>query len=177
MPLRPARTKPALWQGTRTASITGTAQPVAARPRRTSWSRRRSGRCSTALSNGGRARRTIGLPRQASPPISSPICQPKHRDTRGGGCPMAALASDLPRLAAPSRIAFAAGVRGLTDTIAAQLERLGHEKPAMMAGSVIAELFGSLSLARCEPDRERSDAILVAARQSLLRRLGLRRVS
>ena len=101
----------------------------------------------------------------------------EHRDTRSGGCPMAALASDLPRLAAPSRTAFAAGVRRLTDAMAAQLERVGHEKPAILARSVIAELFGSLSLARCEPDRERSDAILVAARQSLLRRLGLRRPS
>ena len=90
---------------------------------------------------------------------------------------MAALASDLPRLAAPSRAAFAAGVRRLADAMAAQLERVGHEKPAILARSVIAELFGSLSLARCEPDRERSDAILVAARQSLLRRLGLRRPS
>src|SRR2546428_1417570 len=62
----------------------------------------------------------------------------EHGDTRGGGCPLAALASDLPRLAAPSRTAFAAGVRGLTDAIAAQLERLRHEKPAMMAGSGVA---------------------------------------
>jgi TetR/AcrR family transcriptional regulator, transcriptional repressor for nem operon len=102
---------------------------------------------------------------------------PGHRDTRSGGCPMAALASELPRLAAPSRTAFAAGVRRLTDAIAAQLERLGQEKPAMLASSVMAELVGGLLLARCEPDRERSDAILAAARQSLLRRLGLRRVS
>src|SRR2546427_3892133 len=65
----------------------------------------------------------------------------EHGDTRGGGCPLAALASDLPRLAAPSRTAFAAGVRGLTDAIAAQLERLGHEKPAMMAGAGVAGLF------------------------------------
>src|SRR5947209_6791399 len=46
-----------------------------------------------------------------------------------------------------------------------------------LVSAAIAGLFGSLSLARCEPDRERSDAILVAARQSLLRRLGLRRPS
>src|SRR2546422_6737018 len=36
----------------------------------------------------------------------------EHGDTRGGGCPLAALASDLPRLAAPSRTAFAAGGGG-----------------------------------------------------------------
>src|SRR5207237_1505347 len=66
----------------------------------------------------------------------------EHRDTRSGGCPMAALASDLPRLAAPSRLAFAAGVRRLAGAMAAQLERGGHEKPAVLASHVLPGALG-----------------------------------
>jgi TetR/AcrR family transcriptional repressor of nem operon len=101
----------------------------------------------------------------------------EHRDAKSAGCPMVALASDLPHLASPSRTAFAAGVRRLTDALAAHLQRLGHHKPKMLASSVIAELVGGLSLARCEPDRQRSAAILLASRQALGQRLGLRRTS
>src|SRR2546428_12419138 len=62
----------------------------------------------------------------------------EHGDTRGGGCSLAALASDLPRLAAPSRTAFAAGVRGLTNAIAAQLERPRHGEPGVGGGAGVA---------------------------------------
>ncbi|MFA6229598.1 MAG: TetR/AcrR family transcriptional regulator [Rhodanobacter sp.] len=97
----------------------------------------------------------------------------KHRDARGGGCPIAALASDLPRLAEPSREAFASGVRRLAEALADKLESLGHSNAKEEGSSMVAELVGALSLARVEPDRERSDAILAASRAQLIRRLGL----
>jgi len=97
----------------------------------------------------------------------------KHRDARGSGCPMAALASDLPRLDEALREQFAAGVRRLTTTLGEKLAALGHQNVDVEAPSVVAELIGALSLARIELDPKRSDAILSASRHQLKQRLGL----
>jgi len=97
----------------------------------------------------------------------------RHRDARGQGCPMAALSSDLPRLAEPARDQFAAGVQGITASLGERLDALGHADAEAEARSVLAELIGALSLARVEPDAKRSEAILAASRSQLKRRLGL----
>jgi TetR/AcrR family transcriptional repressor of nem operon len=97
----------------------------------------------------------------------------KHRDARGSGCPMAALASDLPRLDEAVREQFAAGARRLTATLSEKLAALGHVNVDAEARSMVAELIGALSLARIEPDSKRSDAILSASRHQLKQRLGL----
>ena len=98
---------------------------------------------------------------------------PEHRDARGSGCPMPALAGDSPRLRNSARNAFAIGRRRLVDNLADCLKRLGHDEPVWLAMSVFAELVGALALARAEPDRERSDAILAASLRSLRSRLRL----
>ena len=98
---------------------------------------------------------------------------PKHRDTPGRGCPMAALGCELPRLDAAARAAFADGSRRLTDAMARSLARQGHDDAPALAASVLAELVGTLALARCETDRARSDAQLDASRRQLGRRLNL----
>jgi len=97
----------------------------------------------------------------------------RHRDARGAGCPMAALASDLPRLDDAARARFAAGVQELVAIIAGKFTTLGHADSEMLAHSTVAELIGALSLARIETDAQRSEAILVASRRQLKRRLGL----
>lgn len=97
----------------------------------------------------------------------------QHRDQRAQGCPIVALASDLPRLPANSQKAFAAGVRKLTEAIGKTLMELDFAQPQAVAQSVINELVGALSLARCEPDRERTAEILGASRTQLKARLGL----
>lgn len=97
----------------------------------------------------------------------------KHRDARGFGCPMAALAADLPRLTGKARAIFSTGARRLGDTLAARLAELGHADADAQARSAVAELIGALSLARVETDAKRSDAILETSRRSLKRRLGL----
>jgi TetR/AcrR family transcriptional repressor of nem operon len=107
----------------------------------------------------------------------------RHRDTRGAGCPMAALASDLPRLPDAAREQFAAGVRRLTLALGEKLAALndadGESTRAKNAAveararSMIAELIGALSLARIEPEARRSDGILEASRRALKQRFGL----
>ena len=100
----------------------------------------------------------------------------KHRDARNSGCPMAALASDLPRLDEAVREKFAAGASRLTTTLSEKLAALGHVDVDVEARSMVAELIGALSLARIEPDSKRSDAILSASRHQLKQRLGLEAV-
>jgi TetR/AcrR family transcriptional repressor of nem operon len=97
----------------------------------------------------------------------------EHRDARESGCPIAALASDVPRLPNLCRRAHAEGTRNLTERIAHTLRELGHRDADALAASVMAELVGALSLARVEPDESRSNAILAASRRSLRARLGL----
>lgn len=96
-----------------------------------------------------------------------------HRDARAVGCPVAALASDMPRLGASSKKAYAAGARRLTACIAAKLAELGHADGEALAASVLAELVGALAMARVELDAERSRALLAASKRALAARLHL----
>ena len=96
-----------------------------------------------------------------------------HRDSDAHGCPIAALAGDMPRLPAASRNAFAAGTRRMVGLLSAQMARLGIEPADESATALVCELMGALAMARCEPDRKRSDAMLVAARRRVKRRFSL----
>ncbi|HEX3915741.1 MAG TPA: TetR/AcrR family transcriptional regulator, partial [Caulobacteraceae bacterium] len=97
----------------------------------------------------------------------------EHRDARATGCPMPALAADLPRLTDTARARFAAGVQGLRERIATLLAGLKATDPDAEASSMIAELVGALSLARAEPDPAASDLILTRSKAALKRRLNL----
>ncbi|HEY5802424.1 MAG TPA: TetR/AcrR family transcriptional regulator [Lysobacter sp.] len=96
-----------------------------------------------------------------------------HRDAPGHGCAIAALAGEVPRLDRAARDAFAEGSHRLTQALADSLSRLGHGDAPTLATSVLAELVGTLAMARCESDRTRSDALLAASRRQLGRRLNL----
>jgi TetR/AcrR family transcriptional repressor of nem operon len=97
----------------------------------------------------------------------------EHRDGRTDGCPLPFLSADIPRLPRSSRVQFAAGVAQLVETLAGHLMRLGRADARAEASSMLAELFGALSLARAEPDRRRSNGILARSRSVLKQRLGL----
>jgi TetR/AcrR family transcriptional repressor of nem operon len=98
---------------------------------------------------------------------------PAHRDAVSTGCPMPVLAPELRRIGRPARQQFSNGVGRLTAVVAEQLHALGRPQPEADASSMMAELIGALSLARAEPDAERSAAILEASRRALISRLGL----
>lgn len=98
---------------------------------------------------------------------------PGHRDARSTGCPITALAADLPRLDGAARDIYGQGVARLTDRLIGQLSRLNLPDPAGLGHSVVAELVGALSLARATPDIAQSDRILEASRTALKHRLGL----
>jgi TetR/AcrR family transcriptional repressor of nem operon len=96
-----------------------------------------------------------------------------HRDSRTTGCPLPFLAAEAPRLNADLRQRYADGMRGLSATIAGLLRDMDVAEPETTAASVLAEMVGAVSLARAEPDPDRSYAILSASRASLKARLGL----
>ena len=96
-----------------------------------------------------------------------------HRDARTTGCAMPALAADLPRLSTAAQEAFAAGVQRMMGRIAGLLAATGHDDAETLASSMVAEMVGALSLARAEPDRDRSNLILERSLRILKQRLDL----
>ena len=98
---------------------------------------------------------------------------PGHRDARDRGCPIPALAGDLPRLDRAARARFAAGVAALTRAVAERIEQLGHGEPEALGRSIVAEMVGALSLARAEPDEQKSNEMLADSRELVKKRLGI----
>ena len=98
---------------------------------------------------------------------------PKHRDARATGCPLPALAADLPRLDDRAQAAFTLGAERLTAGLSRLTAGLEHRHAEELASSALAEMVGALSLARAMRNRRGSDAVLKHSRAALKRRLGL----
>jgi TetR/AcrR family transcriptional regulator, transcriptional repressor for nem operon len=96
-----------------------------------------------------------------------------HRDARDQGCPLPVLSGDLPRMGAAGREHFAEGVARLTGVIAAKLEATGRPDAEAVAGSVLMEMIGAVSVARAMGPTPQSDALLANARTAVLARLGV----
>ncbi|CAN5349432.1 TetR/AcrR family transcriptional regulator [soil metagenome] len=96
-----------------------------------------------------------------------------HRDDPGGGCPLAALSADLPRMGPQAQARFGAGLTRLTDRLAALIDAHGLPDAGDLAASCLAEMKGALALSRAVADPDQSDAILRTSRRSVMRRLNL----
>jgi len=90
-----------------------------------------------------------------------------HRERLGEGCPLAALAGEMPRESVAARESFTAGVTAMVD----RLEHLLDDQPGKKseALAIAATLVGALVLARGVNDPALSDRVLAASRASLLR--------
>jgi TetR/AcrR family transcriptional regulator, transcriptional repressor for nem operon len=91
-----------------------------------------------------------------------------HRERRGDGCVVAALAGEIPRQGAVIRRNFTDAVRAVTKQIASLLP--GGRKSQDEALAIVATMVGALTLARGVDDPELSDRILAAARTRLASR-------
>ena len=80
------------------------------------------------------------------------------------GCPVAALASEMPRQAPEVRAAAARRVRGL---IALVERALPFGSPADSAVAIASQLVGALQLARALGDNDEGRAVLAASRRAL----------
>jgi TetR/AcrR family transcriptional regulator, transcriptional repressor for nem operon len=93
---------------------------------------------------------------------------PDHRNRRGDGCVMAALAGEIPRQGAAIRHSFTDAVRAVTKRIASLMpNRRKSENDAL---AIVATMVGALTLARAVEDPDLSDRILAAARTRLASR-------
>jgi len=91
-----------------------------------------------------------------------------HRERRGDGCVMAALAGEIPRQGAAIRHSFTDAVRAVMKRIASLMPgRRWSEDEAL---AIVATMVGALTLARAVDDPELSDRILAAARTRLTSR-------
>jgi len=97
----------------------------------------------------------------------------QHRDFPAHGCPIALLASDIPRQAEPARRAFDAGVRTLIAQLTEWLEIGPPETREALAGSLVAEMSGAVALSRAVSDPALSDRLLAESRLRLKQRMGV----
>src|SRR5271170_3204693 len=94
-------------------------------------------------------RLTAGLePRQALQAYVDWYLSAAHRDTPGGGCPLAAVSGDLPRLPEAARLRYSEGVERLAARVAQLLKTLGAKNAESLALSAISEMAGAMTLAR-----------------------------
>ena len=93
----------------------------------------------------------------------------KHRDDLGGGCSIAALASDVGRQDAIIGASFAEGLAHGIDRIAAWLPHVAPEERQARATAIVCLLSGALSASRAvvKADPALGDQILVAARDAV----------
>ncbi|AFK52449.1 TetR/AcrR family transcriptional regulator [Tistrella mobilis] len=93
-----------------------------------------------------------------------------HRTRRDIGCPIAALATEVPRQDAGIQASYAEGIDRFIDTLAARFPALAaSEGDRGRAILVISALVGGLALARATEasDRALSDEILAAVRDEI----------
>jgi TetR/AcrR family transcriptional repressor of nem operon len=123
-------------------------------------------------------RRTEGLePQQGLAAYVDWYLSTAHRDAPNGGCPLAAVSGDLPRLPEAARVRYSEGVERLAAALAQRLRKLKAANAEALAFSALSEMAGALTFARAILDRERSDQILKASRGIVKARLGLSRPS
>lgn len=96
-----------------------------------------------------------------------------HWAQRETGCPLAALATDVPRLGEDGRAHFESGTAQLAGAIAGCLAAMGRRDPGALAISILSELVGALTLARAVTDEGKARNMLKASRAQLLDRLAL----
>jgi TetR/AcrR family transcriptional repressor of nem operon len=89
------------------------------------------------------------------------------------GCPLPALAGEAPRMPAAARARFERGVEAFRARLARALEGAGCADAEALAGSVLAEMVGAMTLARAGSDEPAALALLAASRRNLKDRLGL----
>ena len=88
-----------------------------------------------------------------------------HLVATDSGCPVAALAAELPR---QSREVMQAGAERVRALIAALERRLPQGVPRSAAGVIAGQLVGTLQLARALGDNAEGKALLAATRRALL---------
>ena len=91
-----------------------------------------------------------------------------HRDNRGSGCLVVAVAADMARLSGPARAGYSQGFQRHIDRLCGAL-RLAHDpgENRDRVTQLMSSLVGALIFARATDDPARSDALLSSSRRML----------
>jgi TetR/AcrR family transcriptional regulator, transcriptional repressor for nem operon len=96
----------------------------------------------------------------------------EHRAAPERGCPLATIASDLPRQGAAVRAVFDAGVASLIGRVANWLPGDAEEREGL-ASSLVAEMAGVVALSRAVSDDAMAARFLEQSRRRIRARAGL----
>jgi TetR/AcrR family transcriptional regulator, transcriptional repressor for nem operon len=96
-----------------------------------------------------------------------------HRAHPQRGCPIATIASDLPRQGAAVREVFDAGVTSLIGRVASWLPGDDAQERQDLAGSLLAEMAGAVSLSRAVSDEAMARRFLDQSRKRIAARAGV----
>ena len=96
-----------------------------------------------------------------------------HRAHPQRGCPIATIASDLPRQGATVREVFDAGVASLIGRVADWLPGDDAQERQDLAGSLVAEMAGAVSLSRAVSDEAMARRFLDQSRKRIAARAGV----
>ena len=92
---------------------------------------------------------------------------PQHRDDLGKGCPFAALSADIARQGESVRSAFTVGLEPILELLSNVVPGGSKAVRRREAIAILAQLIGTLLLARAVDDPALSDEILAAASLNL----------
>lgn len=95
----------------------------------------------------------------------------QHRDRIDTGCPVAALNTDFARTESVAGDTFRANVARLLGVIAERLPGDDPQVRAAEAGAIFGQMMGAVLVARTMADREASNRLLAATRDSLTARI------
>lgn len=113
-------------------------------------------------------------PRHALATVIDLYVSPYHRDNADDGCPLTSLNSDMPRQPQAVRDAFDKGVKTMVTRMTDRLVAARIDNAESLAPAVLSAMVGAVSLSRAVNDKTLSDELLVAARDGIKARLGLR---
>ena len=91
----------------------------------------------------------------------------RHRDDRSGGCPLAALGSELVRADEKTRMVVTEGLLKYADLIASQLDGMRPDAKKRRALAAVSTMVGALILARIVTDPKLSAALLREAEKHI----------
>ena len=94
--------------------------------------------------------------------LAATYLTPKHRDSAGRGCPMAALGSEIARQAPPVRRAFTDELRPFLDYLSRNVQGNSKSLRRQKALATYAGLVGALIVSRAVDDLDLSNEILSA---------------
>ncbi len=116
---------------------------------------------------------TLANPENASQSVASLIDQylsESHADDITHGCPVVALGSEISRRTSDLKHSFAAGIKGMIDVFEQQLKNEGIAESQNFAVVIVANLVGTMMLARCA-DNDKTKAYYLKTSNEMLHHL------